>query len=93
MDLRAEEGIFVGYALGYKGYRILNPEMETDKVCNVIYLDEKEKLSNMGKVDIGESTPREKNEAQQTITVHLSTMDNTHDTPAEPKEPEGAAEP
>lgn len=46
----------------------------------------------MEKIDIIESTPKKKNEAQQTETVPLSTMDNSYDTLAEQKEPEGAAE-
>lgn len=47
----------------------------------------------MEKVDISASTPTEKNEAQKTETAYLSTMDNRHNTPAEPKGPEWAAKP
>lgn len=66
---------FVGQALGCKVYRILDPETEAVKICKVV--NEREKSSHMENVSISQSTPTEKNEAQQIEVLHLNTMDNS----------------
>lgn len=55
-NLRAEEGIFVGYVLGYKIYRILKSETTTVKISSVVYIDKMKKPNNREKLDINVST-------------------------------------
>lgn len=53
----------------------------------------KKQIEAHGKSRYSESTLTVKNEAQQIVTVPLSIVDSTHDTPAEVEELEAAAEP
>lgn len=41
LDLRTEQGIFVGFVLGCKENRFFEPKIQTIRIFNVVYIDEK----------------------------------------------------
>lgn len=71
LDLRSKQSIFIGYALGY---RILDLKTQTVKICNAVFIDEKEKFKTAENVDVIESTLMELNKVQESEAEFLSTM-------------------